>query len=74
MNAFAAVVGNELDHLTPRQREVFILVAKGYTKAEIAGMLYLSEGAVSNHITRAHQATELRTMEIVVLMAKAGWV
>lgn len=68
------LIGNELDLLTPKQREVFVLVAKGYTAAEIAGLLHITVRGVGHRITAAHQVTEMTTMEIVVLMAKAGWV
>lgn len=36
--------------LTPRENEVLILVAKGYTYREIAGKLFLSVKTVQNHV------------------------
>jgi DNA-binding NarL/FixJ family response regulator len=35
--------------LTPREREILILVAEGYTNAEIARKLYISEKTVQTH-------------------------
>ncbi|MHA6779779.1 helix-turn-helix transcriptional regulator [Pseudonocardia saturnea] len=38
------------DPLTPREREVAVLVAQGLTNREIAGRLYLSERTAQNHV------------------------
>jgi DNA-binding NarL/FixJ family response regulator len=43
---------SELAELTPREREVFSLIAKdGYTNSEIAEELCVVEGTVKNHVT-----------------------
>ncbi|GAA1661388.1 response regulator transcription factor [Glycomyces endophyticus] len=42
--------GDELDRLTRREREVLSHMAEGRSNAGIAGVLFLSEGAVSKHI------------------------
>ncbi|THV30198.1 response regulator transcription factor [Glycomyces paridis] len=42
--------GDELDRLTPREREVLSHMAEGRSNAGIAAALFLSEGAVSKHI------------------------
>ncbi|SDL70291.1 two component transcriptional regulator, LuxR family [Glycomyces sambucus] len=42
--------GDELERLTPREREVLSHMAEGRSNAGIAGVLFLSEGAVSKHI------------------------
>ena len=36
--------------LTPRQREIAALIARGYTNPEIAAELVLTSGTVANHI------------------------
>jgi DNA-binding NarL/FixJ family response regulator len=42
--------GDELDRLTPREREVLSHMAEGRSNAGIAEVLVLSDGAVSKHI------------------------
>ena len=42
---------HQLPLLTAREREVLLLVAEGMTNMEIAGMLYISEKTVKNHLS-----------------------
>jgi DNA-binding NarL/FixJ family response regulator len=49
-----------LDVLTPREREVLTLVARGLTNTEIATALHLSEGTVKAHVGRILSKLDLR--------------
>ena len=48
---------NEDDKLTPREREVAGLIARGYTNRQIAETLIVTQGTVANHV--AHILTKL---------------
>lgn len=50
----------ELEHLTPREREVLTLIAQGANNREIAKALYISEGTVKNHVTNLLNRLGLR--------------
>ncbi|MFC9324144.1 response regulator [Kitasatospora sp. NPDC057015] len=41
-----------LAQLTPREREILVLVGEGKTNREIGGELYLAEKTVKNHVSR----------------------
>ena len=58
-----------LDKLTPREREVFLLVARGLSNAEIADAVYLSAATVKTHIRAVFQKLELRSRVQVVVFA-----
>jgi len=42
------------DELTTRERDVLVLLAKGYPNERIAETLYIAEGTVKNHVTRIY--------------------
>jgi NarL family two-component system response regulator LiaR len=64
-----------LQALTPREREVFHLVAQGYTNAEIAERLVLSEKTVKTHVRNISNKLNLRGKgEMRVLAAQLGLV
>ena len=68
LDAFAASGGPdrpaldpELDQLTPREREVLRLIARGYTYKEIARELYISSKTVETHVSSVLRKLQLST-------------
>jgi DNA-binding NarL/FixJ family response regulator len=68
LDAFAAVAPEgaggpsfdpELDQLTPREREVLRLIARGYTYKEIARELYISIKTVESHVSSVLRKLQL---------------
>ena len=51
----------ELDQLTPREREVLRLIARGYTYKEIASELYISAKTVETHVSSVLRKLQLST-------------
>ena len=70
LDAFAAVPAEaesrlsfdpELDQLTPREREVLRLIARGYTYKEIARELFISAKTVESHVSSVLRKLQLST-------------
>src|ERR1700746_159436 len=67
LDAFAALgpdegrrtLAPELDQLTPREREVLRLIARGYTYKEIARELYISGKTVESHVSSVLRKLQL---------------
>ena len=63
----------QLDELTERELEVFRLIARGLSNAEIGRELYISDTTVKTHITHIFQKLEIRDrVQAVVLAYETG--
>ena len=63
----------ELDELTDRELDVFRLIARGLSNAEIGQELFISDTTVKTHITHILQKLDLRDrVQAVVLAHESG--
>ena len=61
-----------LEGLSPRERELVTLVARGHTDAEIAGQLSISVRTVSSHLDRIRDKTGCRRRTDLTRLALSG--
>jgi two-component system, NarL family, response regulator NreC len=64
----------ELEPLTDRERDVFTLLALGYTNQEIANRLFISVRTVNSHRAHVMQKLRLETRAELVLLALSSGV
>ena len=60
------------DGLTPREREVVVLVAEGKTNAEIARQLWISPGTVRRHLENVFAKLDVHTRTAAVARVRPG--
>jgi pimeloyl-ACP methyl ester carboxylesterase/DNA-binding CsgD family transcriptional regulator len=58
--------------LSPREREILLLLSRGYTNAQIGGELFISEKTVRNHVTKIFGKLGVRTRAQAIVLAKDG--
>ncbi|MDJ0733684.1 MAG: response regulator transcription factor [Nostocaceae cyanobacterium] len=61
----------EWEHLTPREKEVLELIAKGMNNREIAETLFISERTVKNHVNSILSRLNLRDRTQAAILANS---
>lgn len=72
----AELAAQELNNsgMTPRERDVLVLTAKGLSRQQIGEAMGLSPHTVADHRKKLLNRMDMTMIEAVVLAVKAGWV
>jgi DNA-binding NarL/FixJ family response regulator len=62
----------DLEQLTPRERDVLALIARGLSNRDIAEQLYISEGTVKTHVTHLLNRLQLKNRAQLAIYANSG--
>ncbi|MCU1608553.1 MAG: DNA-binding response regulator [Pseudonocardiales bacterium] len=63
----------QMAQLTPREREVLILLAQGLSNTEVAGQLFISEATVKTHLAHVMAKLSVREKTQAVIAAYQTW-
>jgi DNA-binding NarL/FixJ family response regulator len=70
--AVGAFAAEAMRLLSPREREVFDLLAEGYRVGQVAKMLFRSHHTVRNHLKAIFEKLDVRSQEDLVRKARLG--
>src|SRR5699024_9418711 len=74
-NLLDEAAARRLETLTPREREVLVLIAQGLSNTEIGQRLFLAQPTVKTHVGRILMKLQVRDrVQAVVLAYEAGLV
>lgn len=69
-NALSFVKGDEISPLTPREKEILTLVAKGNSNSQIAQMLFVRDVTVKTHLNSIYRKLKVDNRVQAVLLAQ----
>lgn len=70
----AARTLKKADILTKREKEILVHVIKGFTNREIAGVLYISENTVKNHLRNIMEKLQMTNrIQAATFALQKGW-